>query len=196
MKLTVGCHEGGVGKTTSAVMLALQFAETGPTVLIDADRQGPPSMWRRMAGDDWPAQLEVLPWRDPLSLPPELAHVVVDTDPGEPVRLRAALEHCDTALIPVGARLGDVVQLRETLRTVAEAAVGGTFVWGVLLTMVRLLTRESRHSQSAIEADDVPLMRTVIPYSAAIADSFGECLSRSYAYADLFREITEVPAHA
>jgi hypothetical protein len=61
--------------------------------------------------------------------------------------------------------------------------------------MVRLSTPASRHSRSAIEADDLPLMRTVVLYSAAIADSFGECPSRSYAYADIF-EITEVPAHA
>lgn len=197
MILTVGCHKGGVGKTTTAVLLALQLARHGPTVLVDGDRQGSASTWHRMAGSDWPESLTVVPWSDPLRLPPgDLAQVVIDTGPGDPTRLRAALEVSDTALIPVGSRRADVVQLRETVATVEDVAARRPLTWGVLLTMVRLSTRAARQAPEAIERDDYPLMRTVVPHSAAIADMFGTVPPRFYAYADVLGEITEVPAHA
>lgn len=195
MRLTVGCHKGGVGKTTTAVMLALQLAQDGPTILVDADRQGSASTWWRMAGDQWPAALAVVPWRDPMTLPPawdgQSGHVVIDTGPGDPERLRAALALSDTAVIPIGSRRGDVVQLRETVRTVEEVGQTRELAWGVLLTMVRLSTRAARDAPAVITRDDYPLLRTVVPQSAAIADAFGTVPGRFYAYRDVLAEITE-----
>lgn len=200
MKLTVGCHKGGVGKTTSAVLLALQLARLGPVLLIDGDRQGSATTWARMAGDDWPELATVVPWQEPLSeliadhlrgIHPQMGHVVIDTGPGDPVRLRAALEESDTAVIPVGSRRGDVVQLRETVETVEKVAAHHPLAWGVLLTMVRLSTRASRQAPAAITRDDFPLLSTVVPQSAALADAFGTVPARFYAYADVLREITE-----
>jgi chromosome partitioning protein len=188
--LTIGCHKGGVGKTTTAMLLALQLARTGPTLVIDGDRQGSASTWRRMAGDDWPPALQVQPWRDPLALPPGWAHTVIDTGPGDPARLRAALSVSDAALIPIGSRRGDVVQLRETVATVDEIAAHRPLAWGVLLTLVRLSTRATREPPSAIERDGYPLLRTVVPESAAIADAFGTNPARFYAYADVLAELT------
>src|SRR3954447_10438359 len=112
MRLTVGALKGGTGKTTTAVLVALQLAEDGtPTILVDRDHQGSATTWRRMAGDAWPEHLSVEPWADSLPIPRFWGgHVIADTGPGDPVRLRTALEHCDTALVPIGSRRGDVVQ--------------------------------------------------------------------------------------
>lgn len=198
MRLTIGCHKGGVGKTTSAVLLALQLHQDAPTVLVDGDGQGSATTWVRLAGDDWPQDLTVVPWRDPLTLPPRWGgHVVFDTAPNDPIRLRAALEHSDTALVPIGSRRGDVVQLGETVGTVAEAARGRDLSWAVFVTMRRGATRAARDAPAAIERDQLPLLRTEIPLSEAIADTFGRAPARiPGAYVDLYREITEEPQRA
>lgn len=192
MILTVGCHKGGVGKSTTAMMVALQLAQTAPTVVIDGDGQGSASTWQREAGDTWPEALEVVEWRDPLTLPPAWGgHVVIDTGPGDVPRLRSALEVSDTAIIPIGSRRGDIVQLRQTVDTVEEVANRRPLVWGALLTFVRLRTRAAARAVEAIERDDLPLLRSVVPLSEVIAESFGTVPTRFYAYADVYREITE-----
>jgi chromosome partitioning protein len=198
MRLTVGCHKGGVGKTTSAVLLALQLATDGtPTILVDGDRQGSASTWHRMAGAAWPDHLAVVPWADPFTLPRFWGgHVVIDTGPGDRARLRTALQHSDTAVVPIGSRRGDVVQLGETIRTVESVAAVHPLTWSVLLTLVRLSTRASREAPAAIERDAHPLLRSVVPESAAIAEMFGTVPTRLYAYRDVYLEVAGVPAHA
>src|SRR3954453_20027461 len=107
--IAVGAHKGGTGKTTTSVLLAALLARRGPTVLIDADRQGSASTWWRLAErhQDWPASLTLEPWRDPMTLPPmAMANAVIDTGPGDPERCRAAMRLADTVVVPIGARGG------------------------------------------------------------------------------------------
>jgi cellulose biosynthesis protein BcsQ len=197
MRLVVGCHKGGVAKTTSAVLLALQLARDAPTVLIDGDGQGSASTWARLAGETWPVELTVVPWSERFTLPPAWSgHVVVDTGPGNPARLRTALRHCDTALVPVGSRRADVVQLGETIRTVEDVAADRPVSWACVLTMVRLSTKASREASALIERD-YPLLRSVVPLSESIAAAFGTVPDPiPGAYRQVFEEITAAVVHA
>jgi chromosome partitioning protein len=197
MRLTVGSFKGGVGKTTTAILVALQLAQDAPTVLVDGDRQGSASTWARLAGDAWPEALSVVPWREPFTLPPSWGgHVVVDLGPGDPARLRTALEHSDTAVIPIGSRRGDVVQLGETIRVVEDVAARRPLAWACLLTMVRLSTRASREAPAAIERD-YPLLRAVVPLSESIAAAFGTVPELiPGAYRQVFEEIAEAVVSA
>lgn len=204
MRLTVGCHKGGVAKTTTAVLLALELAREGPTVLVDGDPQRSASTWetlaRQRAEEDsaalpWPDTLTVVPWRDPITVPP-LDHVVIDTPPGDPERLRAALRVSDTALVPIGSRRGDVVQLGATVRVLQEIEQQQPLSWGVLLTLVRLRTRAAAEAPAAIESDGLPLLMSVIPQSESIAAMFGTVPAHlPGSYRQVLEEITEEPAH-
>lgn len=55
MKITIGNIKGGVGKTTSAVYLALGLSRSGRTLLVDADpEQASAFGWWEAAGESWP----------------------------------------------------------------------------------------------------------------------------------------------
>ena len=191
MRLVVGALKGGTGKTTTAVLLALQLARDAPTVLIDGDGQGSACTWARLAEETWPVELTVVSWVERMTMPPAWGgHVVVDLGPGNPARLRTALRHADTALIPIGSRRADVVQLGETVRTVEDVAAHQPLAWACMLTMVRLSTKAAREAPAVIERD-YPLLRSVVPLSESIAAAFGTVPDRvPGAYRQVFEEIT------
>jgi cellulose biosynthesis protein BcsQ len=187
MRIVVGAHKGGTAKTTTAIALATLLAEDGPTVLVDGDHQQHATTWHRQAeqrGDVWPEGLSVASWRDPFTLPPsELAHVVVDTGPGDPERLRAALALADVAVVPIGCTAADAVQIGATMVDVDRAAEKRPeLMVGVLLTKVRTGTIEAVGSRDGrdlsvadqLRAADVPVLDCTIPYSfAQIGRAFG-----------------------
>ena len=166
MQLTVASHKGGVGKTTTAVALAYLLAETGPTVLVDGDRQLSASTWWRVAeqhGETWPDTLTLEQWRDPLTLPPaDLAHVVIDTGPGDPARVRAAAARTELTVIAMTPLPADIAQIGATLTDIEQS---GAPLVGVLLTQMRLGTSETKHVPAELREDQVPVLDTTVPWS-------------------------------
>lgn len=190
MILTVGSYKGGTGKTTTAVMLALLLSREGPTVLVDADRQGSAITWARIAGTEWPEHLSVVPWTEPFTVPPSWgAHVVIDTGPGDPARFRTAAEHSDTVLITTGARFADAVQVGAMTEVVEKVAAQRPLSWGVLLTLVRLRTRAATSVAESLDTADLPVLHTIVPSLQRYADAYGTVPDRFDAYTDVLREI-------
>ena len=197
MRITIGAHKGGCGKTTSAVLLAWLLAEDGtPTVLIDGDRQQSALTWRRESeryGDQWPAHLTFQPWRDPFTMPPPEFHAVIDTGPGDPTRLRKAAGESHLTVIATTPLPADVAQVGATVTDVERA---GCPLVGVLLTQVRAGTTEARAVPQELRDDDVPALDTIVPWSVPrYARAFGNLPTRFHigAYRDVLDELLLSP---
>ena len=178
MRITVAAHKGGAGKTTTSVMLAWLLARQGAaTVLVDADRQGSATTWWNMAErheETWPESLTIAQW--PLELPPaDLSHVVIDTGPGDPERLRATAALCDLTVVVTSPLPADVAQVGATI---ADVETSGSPLVGDLLAPVMLST--------------IPALDTIVPWSVPrYARAFGTVptLYSAGAYADVLAEL-------
>jgi chromosome partitioning protein len=170
MRIAVVSHQGGAGRTTTAVLLASWLAKQGPTVLADLDFYPWAHAWTRRSriefdvvtvGGDVTARLA--------RLTEESTHLVLDTPSHDETRPHAALGVADAALVPIRSAPLDVWSLRHTSRIV-RGVQDPPPAW-VLLTMVRdpaaaLVARKS------IEQDDLvgfPVLEAVLSWRAAYA---------------------------
>jgi chromosome partitioning protein len=117
--------KGGVGKTTSALLLALGLAERGLGVsIVDSDPNLPLKAWSELPGRPETIRLFHAPsFQD---LPGELRHakqasdwVVVDTEGGAPRMGGMAIANADLVLTPLAASQLDA---REALKVAGMVA--------------------------------------------------------------------------
>ena len=175
--LSVAALKGGVGKTTTAVYIAVVMAAEGRrVVLADSDPQASAMRWADEAGGLGAGVVTV-----GAATPEALrglrtvageAEVVVDTPPGDRRLVRAALVQADVALVPVRPSLLDLDRLGETLDLVAEVGVPAA----VLLTQARSRTRNLSSARIVLDELGLPLLSTAIPAREGITASFGTTL--------------------
>lgn len=181
--------KGGVGKTTTAVLLSQALCEFGEVELRDADPQGSASEWVERALDEGilPFMFSVVNRRT-LSKPSEARWVVIDTPPGKPETVDAAIEAADFIIIPTASTGVDVERMWATL----EATQGKPRA--VLITRARSNTRGLQALLDIFESESVPQFETMIPQREVIAQAFGRTSidAEVHGYSAVARELMEV----
>lgn len=194
MLISVVNAKGGVGKTTTSMYLAAAFSTQGKGVrVIDLDRQGTAIDWAERAQDaETPLPFSVentIPRRleriARLAEPEEF--IVVDTPPGDPEAIDAAIAAADFVVVPTRATNADLSRVWELQPSLEGKA------YGVLITFARSGTSSLDIVLQALADNAVPVFDTLIPLRENIHSTFGYTPGpESHGYDGVAKQILEV----
>jgi len=170
--------KGGAGKTTTSVFLSEAAASRGSSaLLVDADPQATASAmaWSELAheaGDPLRSTVVSLPTRDlrrrVATVSAGVDRVFIDTPPGHPEIVAAAIDAADLVVVPTLAAVMDIGRAHATVQAAHEA--------GKPAVVVLVRTRPVKAVEAAREAlaeAGVPLAVTEIPQREVIAAAYG-----------------------
>lgn len=191
-KLAFVNAKGGVGKTTSAVLVACALAAYGKTALIDEDPQRSATAWHSFAADSGnPLPLVTVGHSLSAPLPTDVEWVVLDTPPGDEQVIRNALQWADLAVLPTRPGLLELLQLTPLLDLAGSFDTSAA----VLLTQTRAGVRETVEAYEGLASRGVALFETQVPLRAATSRLAGRAPTSAdlqfTAYADVAKEIKE-----
>lgn len=194
MRIVITNTKGGVGKTTTALYLAEAIRRSGRSVEVwDADPQGSAIAWSDYAeGDGQPLSFPVIgihPRKVTQSSAGDM-WTVVDTAPGDPTTINAAITRADLVIIPTGPGGADVDRAVETMNgTPADVPAL------LLLNSYSKSEKESWETWRSIKTSDMAAFDTRIPRRAAIQRSYGKPIDELFGFEDLLDEIVTVHQH-
>lgn len=182
--------KGGVGKTTSAIYLAMALTKRDLSVtVIDLDPQGSATDWSDMAFEDGTPLPFDVEFSSAKRLPRTLHQigdrsvVILDTPPGDPMSIEATIRVSDFVVVPTQASGIEVKRVWDTLPFLGNTA------HSILITSARLGTKHLEETLRIFRESDVPVFRNVIPIRNDIRASFGSVPLRLHGYQSVANEI-------
>jgi len=175
--------KGGVGKTTTAVHLAVMLARSGRTLLIDGDPQASAASWAAWRRDT--PQYEPSPTTTCLAgkailsegkqLATGFSDVVVDAGGRDSIGLRSALLLAQRAVIPVGASNLDAAAMTDLLEVVELARdYNPQLDVRVLLTRIDPRTKDVAEMLAFLTEQKLTVLPTKVCERVAFRRAIGE----------------------
>lgn len=175
--------KGGVGKTTTAVHLAVMLARSGRTLLIDGDPQASAASWAAWRRDN--PQYEPSPTttclagKAILSEGKQLAtgfdNVVVDAGGRDSIGLRSALLLAQRAVVPVGASNLDAAAMTDLMEVVELARdYNPQLDVRVLLTRIDPRTKDVAEMLAFLTEQKLTVLPTKVCERVAFRRAIGE----------------------
>lgn len=179
-------QKGGVGKSTTAVCLAVAALERGSRVLlVDADPQGTVRTWGEVAAERKRPAPTVIAMGASMHKQGQLMELAaaydmtfIDCPPRHGEVQRSALMVADVVVLPCGASAADAWALATSLEVVREArAMRDELVACVLITRKQGRTALGKAARKVLESTGLPVFTTElgsrIAYQEALAGGQG-----------------------
>jgi chromosome partitioning protein len=179
-------QKGGVGKSTTAVCLAVAALERGFRVLlVDADPQGTVRTWGEVAAERKRPAPTVIAMGASMHKAGQLRELAaaydmtfIDCPPRHGEVQRSALMVADVVVLPCGASAADAWALATSLEVVREArAMRDGLVACVLITRKQGRTALGKAARKVLESTGLPVLETElgsrIAYQEALAGGQG-----------------------
>jgi chromosome partitioning protein len=170
--ISFSSSKGGVGKSTSAVLLATELAERGASVtIIDADPNQPVSRWSRKPG--CPEGLLVVSGATEETLidaideaAQKTAFVIVDLEGTASLMVAQAMSRSDLVVIPTKGSELDAIEALKVIRFIArqEKAYQKAIPYAVLFTQTNpaVRPRTLKSLEHDLLSQGIPLFGTAL----------------------------------
>jgi chromosome partitioning protein len=179
-------QKGGVGKSTTAICVAVAALERGSRVLlVDADPQGTARTWGEVAAERGRKAPAVVAMGASMHKPGQLRDVasaydttLIDCPPRHGEVQRSALMVADLVVIPCGPSAADAWALAASLEVVNEArTMREELLACVLITRKQGRTSLAKGARAVLEPSGLPVLETElgsrVAYQEALAAGMG-----------------------